>query len=129
MALPAVVDRYAELETRCIGLDAVAGFADDGLDAIDRHDRDDAETIALADMDEIIKFRRRQFADRAKEAVVARANREPAEIILQRLGVPRLDETHRHGFAGTKLQGVRMLPEIIKTKRGHRRLPLISSFL
>ncbi len=33
LALPAVVDRHAELEARGIGLEAIAGFADDGLDS------------------------------------------------------------------------------------------------
>ena len=56
MALPAVVDRQAEFETVGIGVEGVAGFADDGLGAVDGHDRDHAEAVGLADMDEMIEL-------------------------------------------------------------------------
>ena len=55
MALPAVVDRQAELEAVGLGVEGVAGFADDGLGAVDCHDRDHAEAVGLADMDEAIE--------------------------------------------------------------------------
>ena len=38
LALPAVVDRQAEFEARRLGFEPVAGFADDGLEAVDRHE-------------------------------------------------------------------------------------------
>src|ERR1700687_2179251 len=70
-ALPAVVDGQAELETIGIGVERVAGFADDALEAIDGHGRDHAEAVGLAGMDEMIEFGLRQFAHRAEEAIVA----------------------------------------------------------
>ena len=99
MALPAVVDRQAEFDAGSVGVERIAGFADDGLDAVDQHGRDHAEAVGFADMDEILEQRRRQFAGRAEEAVVAGAGRERAEIVLQRLGVARLDEAHGHRLA------------------------------
>ena len=57
MALPAVVDRQAEFETVGVGIEGVAGFADDGLGAVDAHDRDHAEAVGLADMDEVDRAR------------------------------------------------------------------------
>ena len=57
LALPAVVDRQAELEAGGIGIEGVAGFADDGLEAVDHHGRDHAEAVGLADMDEMLEQR------------------------------------------------------------------------
>ena len=39
-----------------LGVEGVAGFADDGLGAVDGHDRDHAEAVGLADMDELIEL-------------------------------------------------------------------------
>ena len=125
LALPAVVDRQAEFETCGIGLEAIAGLADDGLKAVDAHDRDHAETIVLAGMDEMIELGLRQFAHGAEEAVVAGAHRQRPEVGLQFLGVPRLDKAHRHGLAVAQPQDIGMLPEVVETKRCHRRLPSI----
>ena len=99
MALPAIVDRQAELDAGGLGLERVAGFADDDLMAVGRMRRDHAETVGFADMDELIEQRRRQFAGGAEETVVAGAGRERAEIALQRLGVARLDEADGHRLA------------------------------
>src|SRR5258707_8467994 len=55
LALPTVVDRQAELETPGVSVERVAGFADDGLDAVEQHDGDHAEAVGLADMDEMIE--------------------------------------------------------------------------
>ena len=92
MALPAIVDRQAELDAGGVEIKRVAGFTDDDLMAIDPERSDHAETVGFADMDELLEQRRRQFAGGAEEAVVAGAGRERAEIALQRLGVARLDE-------------------------------------
>src|SRR5271169_2187337 len=61
MALPAVVDRKTEFETSGIGVERVAGFADDGLKAVDAHSGDNAEALVFADMDEMIELRFRQL--------------------------------------------------------------------
>ena len=55
LALPAVVDRQAELDAGGVAVEGIAGFADDGLDAVDQHGRDHAEAVGLADMDEIAR--------------------------------------------------------------------------
>src|SRR6266567_3162075 len=123
LALPAVVDRQAELETRGIGIERVAGFADDGLDAIDWHRRDHGETVGLADMDEMVELLLRQLAHRAEEAVVAGADRERPEVTLQRVSIARLDEAHHHRLAGTQPQHIGMLPEVVELKRDHGRRP------
>src|SRR5271169_1153103 len=124
MALPAVVDRKTEFETSGIGAERVAGFADDGLEAVDVHGGDDAEALVFADMDEMVELRFRQFAHRAEEAVVARARRKRAEVVLQILGVARLDEANRHLTAAARAQHVGILPEIVETKGGHGTPPL-----
>ena len=120
LALPAVVDRYAKLDTCGVSVEAVAGLADDGLDAVDRHDRDHAEPVALADMDEMIELGLRQFAHGAKEAIVAGADGERPEVTLQRFRVTGLDKTHGQGLAVAQPQDVGVLPEVIKAKSGHR---------
>ena len=121
MALPAIVDRQAEFDAAVH--ERITGFADDDLVAIDQHGRDHAETIGLADMDELLEHGRRQFAGGAEEAVVAGAGRQRAEIVLQRLGIARLDEAHGQSLAAARAQQVGILPEIVETHRRHRTLP------
>ena len=106
LALPAVVDRQAELETFGVGVERVAGFADDGLKAVDRHGRDHAEAVVLADMNEMLKHGFRQLAHGAEEAVVAGAGRERPEVALQCLGIARLDKTHRQRLAAAQPQDI-----------------------
>src|SRR3954469_8580890 len=55
MPMPAVLDRQAELATYCIGIEAVAGFADDRLEAVDRHRGDHAEAVALPRVNEMVE--------------------------------------------------------------------------
>src|ERR1700722_394245 len=124
LALPAVIDRYAKLEACGVVLEPIAGFADDGLDTVDHHHSHDAEPVALAGMDEMIEFGRWQFAHRTKEAIVARANSERPEVTLQRFGIVRLDKAHRQGLAAAQPQDIGVLPEFIKAKRNHRKLPM-----
>jgi len=71
LALPAVVDRQPELEPCRIGFESIAGLTDDGLNAVDRHDRDHAETIILSGMDEMTEFGLRKLPHRAEETIVA----------------------------------------------------------
>src|SRR6202048_5115130 len=124
LALPAVVDRQAELETCRVAVERVAGFANDGFNAIDRHRRNHAEAVALANMDEMIEFGLRTLAHGAEKAIVAGADRERPEVTLQRACVPRLHKAHRQRLAGTQPQDIGMLPEGIETKRNHCGLPL-----
>src|SRR5207248_658154 len=125
LALPAVIDRQAELETIDIVVKSIAGFADDGLDAIDRHGRNHAKPVRLADMDEVLQYGLRQLADRAQEAVVAGAGCERAEVVLEQLRIARLDKAHRDGLAVAQPQDVRMLPQIVEAKRGHGWAPVV----
>ena len=62
LALPAVIDRQPKLETVGIGVEGIAGFADDVSRAVDGHHPDHAETVALADMNELLEYGLRQFA-------------------------------------------------------------------
>ena len=126
MALPAVVDRQAEFEAVRIGVERIAGLADDGLKAVDRHGGDYAEAVGLADMDEMLKQALRQLAHGAEEAVVAGAGRERPEVALQCVGIPGLDKAHRQRFAAAQAQDIRMLPEVVETKRCHGWLPSLS---
>src|SRR5262249_7352394 len=114
MALPAVVDRQAELEAVVVSVEGVAGFADDGLEPVDLHGRDDREAVLYADMGEMIEHRLRQFAHRAKKAVVARAGRERAEIVLQFFRITRLDKAHAYRVAPARAQHVGILLEVIE---------------
>src|SRR5258708_28256142 len=126
MALTAVVDRQAEFETVGFGVERVAGFAHDGLEAIDHHGRDHAEAVGFADMDEAVEFALRQFAHGAEKAVVARAHRKPPEVTLQDLSVARLDKPHHQRFAVAQAQDVGVLPKLVEAKRGHCKLPKFS---
>src|SRR5260370_21390312 len=67
----------------------------------------------------MLELVRGQLAHGAEEAVVAGAGRERADIILQFLGIARLDEAHGHGVAVARAQYVGILPEIIETQRRH----------
>ena len=53
-------------------------------------------------MDEVIERGLRQFADRAEEAIVARASRERAEIGLQASGVPGSTKRTVSGLAAAE---------------------------
>ena len=88
--------RKGRIRSSSAGIEGIAGFADDGFNAIDGHDRDHAESVGLADMDEMIELVLRQLADGAEEAVVAGADRQRPEVSLQRLCIARLDEAHRY---------------------------------
>src|SRR5229473_7403458 len=123
LALPAIIDRQAELKTCRVRVKSVAGFANDGLNAIEQHRRDHAEAVAHADMDEMVEFSSRQLAHGAEEAVVAGADRERPEITLQALRVARLDKTHRQRSATTQPQDIGVLPEVVQSKRNHRKAP------
>src|SRR5690606_1663131 len=98
-AVPAVVDRQAELEARRLIVKGITRLPDDGLTAVDFHGGDNAELIGLADMDVAFEQAGRQLADRTEKAVVAGSRRESAEIVLQRLRIAWLDEAHRDGLA------------------------------
>src|ERR1035437_2353212 len=95
------------------------------IDRPNSHGRDQAEAVGFADMDEMIELGLRQFADGAEEAIVAGANRERPEVTLQRIRITRLDETNHQRFAAAQPQDIGMLPEVVETKRNHRRLPLV----
>src|SRR6266446_6677546 len=123
LALPAVIDRQAEFEASGVRLKGVGGFANERLNAIDQHGRDHAETVALADMDEMIEFGSWQLAHGAKEAIVAGAHRERTEVTLQALRVARFDKTHRQRSAAAQPQDIGVSPEIVETKRNHRKAP------
>jgi hypothetical protein len=123
LALPAILDRQPELEISGVRLKSITGFADNGLDAVEGHERDHAEAVILAGMDEVTEFGRRQLPHRAEEAVVAGADRERAEVTLQDFGVLRLDKTHRQRLAIAQPQDIGVLPQVIETKRNHRMLP------
>src|SRR5437764_7354891 len=110
VALPAIMDRKTELETSGIGVERVAGFADDGIEAVNIHGGDDAEALIFADVTELVEQRFRQLAHGAKETIVAGARRERAEIVLHFLGVARLDKTNRHLLAVARAQHVGILP-------------------
>src|ERR1700756_3191897 len=117
--LPAVLDRQAELETSGGGVEDVAGFADDGLEAFNLHRRNDRKTVPLADMGEAIEQRLREFAHRTEKAVVAGARRQRAEIVLQLLRVTRLHKAHRHGVATARAHDVGISLQIVEPKPGH----------
>src|SRR5882724_5090913 len=119
VALPTIVDRKAELEI--VVLEPVASFADDGLNAVDRHERDHAEAVALAGVGEMIELALRKLAHAAEETIVAGADRERAEEVLQRLAVVRFDKAHRERLAVAQPQNVGMLPKLVENERGHRR--------
>src|SRR6516225_2524531 len=125
MALPAVVDRYAKFEISGGDLKSIARFADDGFEAVDLHERDHAEAIEFTDMDELIQLRRRQFAHGAEKAIVSRAHRQRAEIILQGFSIVRFDEPNQKRLAVGQMQGVGVLPQVLKSKRAHRKLPSV----
>ena len=81
LALPAVVNRQAELETFRIRIERVARFADESLHPFaGRYGCDQAEAVVFSDVDELIQRGLRQFADRAQELVVTRARAERPEI-------------------------------------------------
>src|SRR5437016_6622786 len=117
MALPTVVDRQAEFDAAVF--ERIARLADDDFMAVDQHGRDHAESIELADMDELREHRRRQLAGGAEETVVAGPGRERAEVALQRLAVTRLDKAHGDESAAAGTQHVGILPEIVETHRRH----------
>src|SRR5262249_3677051 len=97
--------------------------ADDGLEALDLHARDDGKTFALTDMGEAFKQGVRQLAHGAEEAVVAGAGRQRAVIALQFLAVARLDKTHCDNFTAADPQHIGILLEILEPKRAHGSLP------
>src|SRR5438552_9293631 len=124
LALPAVVDRQAELEASDVSVEGVAGFANERFNAVDQHGRYHAEAITLADIDEMIEFGSWQLAHGAKEAIVAGADRERAEVTLQALRVARLDKTHRQRSAVAQPHRIGVLPEVVQSKRNHRMAPV-----
>jgi hypothetical protein len=77
-------------------------------------------------MNEMVELGSRQLADGPKEAVVAGADRERAEVTLQALRVARLDKTHHQRSAAPQAQDIGMLPEIVQPKRNHRKVPIRS---
>src|SRR6185312_12860390 len=119
VALPAVVDRQAELETLGVGVECVAGLADNGGKAVDLHGRHHAEAVALADMDEAIEYPMRQFLHRAEEAIVTRARRQRAKVGLQLLRVARLQEAHRHRGSTAREHHVRILLQVVEPNSPH----------
>ena len=119
MALPAVVDRKAELETRGCEIESIARFADDGLVAIELHGGDHAELVGLANMDEALEQVLRQLAHGAEETVVAGARSEPAKVVLEAVGIARLDEPHGDRLAAAPAQHVGMLAEIVEAQGSH----------
>src|SRR5262249_48090174 len=84
---------------------------------------DHAELVGFANMDEAVEQRRRQLAHGAEEAVVTGTGRQPAEIVLDAVGIARLDEAHRDRLAALRAQHVGMLAEIIEAQGGHGTLP------
>src|SRR5262245_39957086 len=119
MALPAVVDRQSELESRALEIEGIARVADDGLVAFDLHSGDHGKLVGLANMDEAVEQARWQLAHGAEEAVITGTRGQPAEIILDMFGVARLDKTHRDGFVALRAQHIRVLAEIIEAQRSH----------
>ncbi len=71
VALPAVVDRQAELDAGLIGIPRVARLGDDTFDTVDSGDGDHTEAIVVAGMGEVVKQARRQLAGGAEKAPVA----------------------------------------------------------
>src|SRR4051794_1920696 len=73
-------------------------------------------------MGKVLELRGGQFAHGAEETVVAGANRERAEIVLQGPRIARLDKADRQRLAGPRQQDVRILLQIVQSDRGHRML-------
>src|ERR1700761_61215 len=117
--LPTVVDRDAEFDTVGFRMQRIARLANHTFEAVDLHGCDDAELVALADMDEMIEHVARQFTHRAEETVVARTCRKRPEVVLQLLRIAGFDETQSHQLPLAGAQHIRILLEIIDTQRGH----------
>jgi hypothetical protein len=73
------------------------------------------------------EFGLRELAHGAEETIVAGADRERSEIVLQRLRIARLDKAHGQRLAVTQAQNICVLAQIIETKRSHGGLPLVSN--
>jgi hypothetical protein len=68
VALPAIVDRQAELECGGFGMEGVARLGDDGLEAVDHLGRHNGKALARSDIEEFAQQALRQFADRTERS-------------------------------------------------------------